>query len=350
MTEFRPEIAVVGLVVVALAIVIGIARLRGWRPEWWERFVSPGRARGSVGAGTDASGAGASRGAHRGSPGTSSSSRRGRGGADAGRSPTRPGGTGSGRQAVIDLDDLPMFNPRERPRAASLDREFDMGDLGAIENESGGTDRPDARVRGAASDAPDRGPSRPGPGPPPREEREAAAPLRRGAGRGSRTETPAAGSGPERAEHELLVVLTIVAADERELAGALIRDALAAFDLQPDAQGMFHHYGNQGNRRGMERDPVFSVANVLDPGVFDVDAMDELSTPGLFLFMRRPGPLPASVAFDLMLDVGTRLSRALQATLCDDQRCRLTVQATQALRERVVHFALRNERGAPDAG
>ena len=49
-----------------------------------------------------------------------------------------------------------------------------------------------------------------------------------------------------------------------------------------------------------------------------------------------------------MLDVGARLSRALEAVLCDDQRCRLTVQATQALRERVVHFALRHERGVPN--
>ena len=92
------------------------------------------------------------------------------------------------------------------------------------------------------------------------------------------------------------------------------------------------------------------MANVLEPGAFDLAAMDEMTTPGLCLFLRRPGPLPAAVAFDLMLDVGARLARALEAVLCDDQRCRLTVQATQALRERVVHFALRRERATPNAG
>ena len=51
MTELRPLLAILGLLVVAGAIFIGIARLRGWRFEWWERFLSPGRTRRS-GAGS----------------------------------------------------------------------------------------------------------------------------------------------------------------------------------------------------------------------------------------------------------------------------------------------------------
>ena len=49
MTELRPLLAILGLLVVAGAIFIGIARLRGWRFEWWERFLSPGRTRRSAG-------------------------------------------------------------------------------------------------------------------------------------------------------------------------------------------------------------------------------------------------------------------------------------------------------------
>ena len=346
MTELRPLIAFVGLAIVAVAILVAFARARGWRPAWWERFLSPGRARGPGTASAGAPGAG--RGARHGAARPAPTPRDAAGTGGPGRSGTPRRAKASGGQALIDLDDLPMFNPRERPRAASLDREFDVGDLGAIESESGDSMRPRAHDRRQAP-----GPSAP-PSPPPRRRRSGA---RRGGDRRDREASPRRAAGevrraeaeeadpPAAAGRELIVVLTIFAADERELQGPLIRDALAAFDLQPDEQGMFHHYGN---RRGATREPVFSVADVLDPGVFDVDAMDALATPGLCLFMRRPGPLPASVAFDLMLDVGTRLSRALEATLCDDHRCRLTVQATQALRERVVHFALRNERGAPD--
>ena len=349
MTELRPLLAIVGLVVVAVAIGIGIARMRGWRVEWWERFLSPGRARGPGAASSE--GPGAARGARAGSarPASKRASRP-PGAAGSRRPATDQRGKQAGRQALIDLEDLPVFNPRERPRAATLDREFDVGDLGAIESESQDPMRPPTPAPSAPSrgSGPSRAPPR-GTDARPVRERAPGPEARRGAAREEPRSTADAAPDPAGDGQELLVVLTILTSDERDLAGPLIRDALASFDLQPDDLGIFHHYGNRASRRGTHREPVFSVANVLDPGVFDVDSMDELATPGLCLFLRRPGPLPASVAFDLMVDVGTRLARALEATLCDDQRCRLTVQATQALRERVVHFALRNERGLPDA-
>ena len=218
-----------------------------------------------------------------------------------------------------------------------------MGDLGAIEVDPGDEIRP---IR--AWDTPPAAPVPKGAEP------GAGAEPRPGSGRRSGSEprrpSPAEEPRPEPEDEaesgELIVVLTILSPEDREIPGPLLQETLAAFDLQPDDYGMFHHYGSG---QGSEGDPVFSVANVMEPGVFDLAEMDELTTPGLCLFLRRPGPLPATVAFDLMLDVGSRLALATRAVLCDQQRCRLTVQATQALRERVVHFALRHERGAADA-
>ena len=348
MTELRPLLAVVGLLVVAVAIVIWIARLRGWRVEWWERFLSSGGGRGSRTAPGDSAGTRAGRGGRRDSARSASSAEtrsRRRDRAESGRRESGRAGTESSRQALIDLGDLPLFNPEGRARADSLDQEFDVGDLGALETEP----QDDVRPPSHAPPAPpgDSAPARARANPVSVRERgrpDAPQPRRREVHEEVRAERRAR-SRSEGEGRELVVVLTILTPDERDLPGSLVRDALAAFDLQPDEQGMFHHYGN---RRGTASEPVFTVANVLEPGVFDLDAMDEIFTPGLCIFLRRPGPLPATVAFDLMMDVGTRLSRALEATICDDQRCRLTVQATQALRERVIHFALRHERGMPD--
>ena len=348
MTELRPLLAILGLLVVAGGLFFWIARLRGWRLEWWERFYSPGRARGSR---ADAGGVAGARSAHR------ASGRPDRPRSSAPARTREPEGAGSeprsGRQTLIDLDFLPLLDPEDavqaKPLDTSLDREYEVGDLGSVE--TGGEDairppRTRAVPPGPPPAKPDRAPgSRPGSRPEPA--RRAVSKQRRpAAGEGRRSGSADRAPGPPGEGRELLVVLTILAPEERALAGSAIREALAAFDLGPDDQGMFHHYGN---RRRPSPEPVFSVANVLEPGVFDVEAMDGLATPGLCLFLRRPGPLRATVAFDLMLDVGARLSRALGAVLCDDQRCRLTVQATQALRERVVHFALRHERGAPNA-
>ena len=333
MDEIRPLLAIVGLVVVAGGLVFWIARLRGWRSAWWERFFSPGRARGLR------AGAGASVGA-RSSSATSSGEPDG---AASGRQRAA-----SGRQTLIDLDFLPLLDPEDAVQAkaieTSLDREYDVGDLGSVE--TGGEDaiRP-PRTR-AAPAGPTRARTARAQNPEPESGRRAASgPRRPRAGKDPRAGSAKGPSGPRGEGRELLVVLTILTRDERDLVGPVLREAFAAFNLSPDDHGMFHHYGN---RHGPMREPVFSVANVLEPGVFDLDAMDEFTTPGLCLFLHRPGPFPAAVAFDLMLDVGARLSRALDAVLCDDQRCRLTVQATQALRERVVHFALRHERGVPN--
>ena len=351
MDELRPLLAIVGLVVVAAGLVYWIARLRGWRSRLGELFFSAGGRHGTRAAAGET---GVARPERARGPRPSEAARpREADPAEANRAgPGRPGG-GSDRQTLIDLDFLPLLDPEDAVGGATtpIDREYDMGDLGAMEPGSTGEPARPARAEGPPPAARAPAAARPGPGPKAQSGRSASAPsARRGPAAGE--DRRAAGSGedpppPRGTGQELLIVLTILTPGERDLAGPVIREALTAFDLHPDDLGMFHHYGN---RRGPASDPVFSVANVLEPGVFDLAAMDELATPGLCLFLRRPGPLPATVAFDLMLDVGSRLSRALEAVLCDDQRCRLTVQATQALRERVIHFALRHERGAPDAG
>ena len=355
MEEVRPVLAIIGLVVVAAGLVYGIARLRGWRFRWWERFFPADDRRGSQAAAGKTSGARSERAGEL-PPSREKRPREaapaGSGGAEAVR-PAR----GSSRQTLIDLDFLPLLGPDDAVDEAPtpIDREYDVGDLGAMESGSASDPIRSDRPPEPPSAGRPRDTERPGSGSGPEggvgSGRQAAASSSRRAPAAGEERRPA-GSGkeppaPRGTGRELLIVLTVFTPGERNLAGPVIQQALAAFDLRPDERGMFHHYGN---RRESASEPVFSVANVLEPGVFDLAAMDDLATPGLCLFLRRPGPLPATVAFDLMLDVGSRLARALEAVLCDDQRCRLTVQATQALRERVIHFALRHERGAPDAG
>ena len=359
MDELRPLLAIVGLVVVAAGLVYWIARVRGWRSRWGERFFSAGGRHGTRAAAGEAGGARSER--ARGPRSSAAARSPEADSAQAGRGGSGRPRSGSDRQTLIDLDFLPLLDPEDAVGGATtpIDREYDMGDLGAMEPGSAGAPERPARAEGppSAARAPD--PARPAPGsgsgPGPARggqsgRRASASRARRGPAAGEDRRAAGSGGDPPPARgtgRELLIVLTILTPGERDLAGPVIRETLTAFDLRPDDLGMFHHYGN---RRGPASDPVFTVANVLEPGVFDLAAMDELATPGLCLFLRRPGPLPATVAFDLMLDVGSRLSRALEAVLCDDQRCRLTVQATQALRERVIHFALRHERGDPDAG
>ena len=335
MTEYRPYLALLGLLVVAGVIVFLLVRALGWRLGWWDRVSSSrrrrrSRARGESGTARSSSDRPAGRGS---SPG--------RRGPESGRA-ARPGGSGDRGESrePLAVDGLPLLDPLEGRGSAVIDQEFDVGDLGAIDGEL------DEEARGSGVRGEPPGP-RAGSGVV--RGTDPATASRPSAGRASAPRRPSRDDAPAPAEDptELLVVLTILTSDEHDLRGAQILESLTRLGLEPDERdGLFHHFGN---RHGPTREPVFSAANVLNPGVFDFSAMDGLTTPGLCLFMRRPGPLPANVSFDLMLDVATRLARRLEAVVCDQQRCRLTVQATHALRERVMHFALRHERGSKNA-
>ena len=94
--------------------------------------------------------------------------------------------------------------------------------------------------------------------------------------------------------------------------------------------------------RGKGGTELFSVANLVEPGTFDVDNMDGFTTPGICLFMRLPGPAEPLEAFRLMLDTAQVLAENLDAELFDDQHCQLRQQTLEHLRERVEEFERRS--------
>ena len=66
--------------------------------------------------------------------------------------------------------------------------------------------------------------------------------------------------------------------------------------------------------------PVFSMANMVKPGNFDMSRLDETRTPGVTLFMTLPGPLPALDAWEMLLPTAQRLAELLDAQALGRQR------------------------------
>ena len=93
--------------------------------------------------------------------------------------------------------------------------------------------------------------------------------------------------------------------------------------------GIFHRLVDSKPELG----PIFSMANMVRPGVFDLSQMDQFSTPGVVLFLTLPGPLSALDAWDTMLPAAQRFSDLLGAQLLDDQRTPLGRQRIAALRD-----------------
>ena len=87
-----------------------------------------------------------------------------------------------------------------------------------------------------------------------------------------------------------------------------------------------------------EQGPVFSVANLVKPGHFDMAGIQDLRTPGISFFMALPGPLPALDAWDAMLPTAQRLAELLDGVLLDEERNALGRQRIAHIREDLRNY------------
>ena len=82
----------------------------------------------------------------------------------------------------------------------------------------------------------------------------------------------------------------------------------------------------------------FSVANMMQPGVFDLENMDELSTQGLMFFLTLPGPHDMARAFDLMLETAHTVAHSLGGDVYDETRSVMTKQYVESLRQSIREY------------
>ena len=87
--------------------------------------------------------------------------------------------------------------------------------------------------------------------------------------------------------------------------------------------------------------PIFRAANIVNPGTFDPDTVDQFSTPGISMFMLLPAPVNNLLAFEQMLAVARRLAEALDGRLLDSGRQEMTAQAIEQARRHIREFDMK---------
>lgn len=147
---------------------------------------------------------------------------------------------------------------------------------------------------------------------------------------------------PREGGEEVVIALNLLSAEGEAFSGANLRKAFDEVDMLFGEMRIFHHYGVDRERSDY---PVFSLANILEPGVFDPATMDEMVSPGVCLFLRLPGPVDGLVAFELMLNTAQRLAESLEGRLCDETRSALSRQTIARTRERIAEFERRRRHG-----
>lgn len=135
------------------------------------------------------------------------------------------------------------------------------------------------------------------------------------------------GRRPAQLPMERIVTLFVMAREGGVFSGADLVVAAEKAGLEYGHLGIYHRLLD-GKR---EQGPIFSVANMLKPGNFDLSRLDGLRTPGLSFFMTLPGPLPALDAWDAMLPTAQRLAELLDGQVLDEERNALG-------RQRIAHI------------
>ena len=106
---------------------------------------------------------------------------------------------------------------------------------------------------------------------------------------------------------------------------------LLACDLRFGDMDFFHRHEHAAGRGAIQ----FSVANMFNPGVFDIDNMEGLRTQGLMFFVTLPGPEDMLKAFDYMYETAKTVARNLDGDVLDETRSVVTNQSLEHMRQQI---------------
>lgn len=149
------------------------------------------------------------------------------------------------------------------------------------------------------------------------------------------TASPAAAApAAEPPPVEEVLIINVVARSEEGFPGAAMLQSLMESGLRYGDMNIFHrHESMTGNG-----DVLFSMANALKPGIFDLDELEHSHVRAVSFFMGLPGPRHPKQALDLMIASARKLAQELGGDLKDENRSVLTAQTIEHYRQRIAEF------------
>lgn len=175
-----------------------------------------------------------------------------------------------------------------------------------------------------------------------------------GAGNSGEPASPAEPGSPAEEEPALdtydpasqkIISLHVRAADEDGLDGAGLRRVLERAGAHHGQYDIFHRSESDASGRPAL---LFSIANMVEPGYFDLEAMDENRYRGVTLFAVLPGPLPGIQTFHEMLGLAHRIAEELEGDVLDEARNPFSVQRATHIEEQIVEFERLRRRENPE--
>ncbi|MFJ2980832.1 MULTISPECIES: cell division protein ZipA [unclassified Pseudomonas] len=136
---------------------------------------------------------------------------------------------------------------------------------------------------------------------------------------------------------EEVLVISVISRDEGGFKGPALLQNILESGLRFGEMDIFHRHESMAGHGEV----LFSMANAVKPGIFDLDDIDHFSTRAVSFFLGLPGPRHPKQAFDVMVAAARKLAHELNGELKDDQRSVLTAQTIEHYRQRIVEFERR---------
>ena len=133
------------------------------------------------------------------------------------------------------------------------------------------------------------------------------------------------------AEDTEILALNVISKQDNCFSGDEVLRVLLEHDLRFGDMQFFHRHEEATGRGSI----LFSVADMMKPGIFDIDNMSALQTRGLVFFLTLPGPIHMLAAFEMMLETATSVAEHLKGDLRDESRSVLTQQALDYHRQKI---------------
>ena len=140
-------------------------------------------------------------------------------------------------------------------------------------------------------------------------------------------------------EFDKIVTLYLAARAGEKLHGPDIVVAAEKAGLVYGHMDVFHRLVEHHPERG----PVFSVANIMKPGSFDMADIQSLETPAIAFFLTLPAPVPALDAWETMLPTAERMAELLGGLVLDEQRNTLGRQRIAHIRDELRAYDRQRE-------
>jgi len=139
-------------------------------------------------------------------------------------------------------------------------------------------------------------------------------------------------------EEQEVIVINVMSRQPEGFVGAELLENVLGCGMRFGDMNIFHYYAASDDECAL-----YSMANIVKPGTFDLNSMESFQTPGVSFFMTLP--LKASPAtsvmevFDKMHNSAKRISMHLNGELKDERRSVMTGQTIEHCRQRISEFS-----------